>query len=228
MGLAETAFARHLDAIHEARLMMVSDLIPAADVILDLGGANAPLHRMGYPHPFKEMTLVDLPPDSRHEMYAQIEVSEETINGGQVRVLYSDMTQLPMIASGSIDLVWSGESLEHVPEAAGRRMCEEAFRVLKPGGWFCLDTPNGLITRRHAATANLTHIHPEHFIEYAPHHLRAVLSSAGFDIVVQQGIRHMPRTRKSGGFYYEDFLTGAAFSDDLEGSYLQFYACRKP
>lgn len=228
MGLAEQAFARHLEAIHDARLMMVSDLIPPADVILDLGGANAPLHRMGYPHPFKAMTLVDLPPEDRHEMYAQIDVREEVSNGGQVSVLYSDMTQLPMIASASVDLVWSGQSLEHVPEEAGRRMCEEAFRVLKSGGWLCLDTPNGLITRRHAATANLTHIHPEHFIEYKPDDLRAMLVVAGFEIVREQGIRHMPRTRKNGGFYYEDFLTGAAFSDDIDGSYLQFFACRKP
>jgi SAM-dependent methyltransferase len=227
-GFVAKALETHLDAIHQARLMMIGELIPSANVILDLGGANSPLHLMGYPHPFKTMTLVDLPPADRHEMYQSIEMREELVEGREVRILYADMTNLESVESESIELVWSGQSIEHVPREAGVRMCHEAFRVLRPGGWFCLDTPNGLISSIHAATAEQALIHPEHFVEYQPDELHTMLRAAGFSIDAVVGIRHMPRTAKTGAFHYLDFLIGAAFSDDVDGSYIQFFRCQKP
>ncbi len=228
MSLEQVGYDEHLQRIHEARMRIVAELLPAADVILDLGGANAPLHHMGYPHPFSKMTMVDLPPEHRHEMYASIQVSEHSPTGGLVEILYSDMTSLPMIGNESVDLVWSGQSIEHVPEPAGRRMCAEAYRVLRPGGAFCLDTPNGIISSRHARTANLEFIHPEHCIEYRPEDLCAMLIAAGFHVHLRRGVRHMPKTSKGMGFHYSDFVTGDSFSDDMDGSYIQFFHCRKP
>jgi hypothetical protein len=51
-------------------------------------------------------------------------------------------------------------------------MCKAAFRVLKKGGAFCLDTPNRIVTKIHAKTADIEFIHPEHQIEYYPEDLK--------------------------------------------------------
>jgi len=58
-----------------------------------------------------------------------------------VRFLVSDAQCLPL-RDNSFDWIVSCECLEHVPNP--RTMAAEIFRVLKPGGGFCLTTPNHL------------------------------------------------------------------------------------
>ena len=53
------------------------------------------------------------------------------------------MVDLGRYGDGAFDMVYSGQTIEHVTEADGDTVVREAFRVLAPGGWFCLDTPNG-------------------------------------------------------------------------------------
>ena len=217
----------HLFAIHRARLLLVKYLIPAARVIIDLGGANAPLYRMGYPHAFDRLVMVDLPPHERHEDFREVSVERQG-SGGELVLRHGDMTDLSWLQDSSVDLVWSGQSIEHVTQSDANRMCEEAFRVLRPGGHFCLDTPNGIITSIHAATAGLTFIHADHKIEYLPEALETMLLGCGFAVVDKRGICGMPMTSKSGTFIYEDFLLGGAITGDLDSSYIQFFNCVKP
>jgi len=217
----------HLDYIHAVRCRLVRSLLPAASEICDLGGANSPLYRMGYPHAFDRMVMVDLPDEERHQIYGKFELLPDE-GGGKVQVLYANMVHLDHLPSGSFDLVWSGQSIEHVDEADGRQMCAEAFRILRPGGMFCVDTPNGKITRVHAATSGLKFIHPEHKIEYEPAHLAEVIRSAGFEIVDSYGICHMAKTVRTGAFSYEDFRDGIPITENIEDSYIQYYSCRKP
>lgn len=57
------------------------------------------------------------------------------------RVMYSCMDgQRLALADGSIDLVFSFHALEHIPDPA--RALAEMNRVLKPGGAYCIGTPN--------------------------------------------------------------------------------------
>jgi SAM-dependent methyltransferase len=221
------AMELHLYLIHEARLRLVRTLLPAAERILDLGGANAPLYRMGYPHPFRKFVLVDLPPEARHGAYGDAAL-DRTRGTGEVSIHYGDMTKLRCFNDASFDLVWSGESIEHVSRDEGERMCREAYRVLAPGGHFCLDTPNRLITSIHTADVGGGFIHPEHKVEYEPMELRAVLNAAGFDIVAQKGICEMPRTSAERKFRYDDFVLGAPISDNVERAYIQYFHCRRP
>ena len=221
------AIRNHLHYIHLARCRLVRTLLPPAATICDLGGANSPLHLMGYRHPFERMVMVDLPAQERHEIYGRFE--PRSYEGpGMVEVLYANMVHLDALSSNAFDLVWSGQSIEHVDEEDGRQMCAEAFRILKPGGAFCLDTPNGLVSSVHAATSGLTLIHPEHKIEYEPAHLQNLLQEAGFLITDRRGICRMSQTAGSGAFSYEDFRDGEPISDDVEDCYIQFYACQKP
>jgi SAM-dependent methyltransferase len=221
------AMRNHLHYIHMARCRLVRTLLPPAAAICDLGGANSPLHEMGYPHPFERMVMVDLPAEERHQIYGRFE--PRPYDGpGTVEVLYANMVHLDALPANTFDLVWSGQSIEHVDEEDGRQMCAEALRILKPGGAFCLDTPNGLISSVHAATAGLKHIHPEHKIEYEPARLEKLLRDAGFAITARWGICRMPQTATVDSFNYDDFRDGEPISNDLENCYIQYYACRKP
>jgi len=226
-AMAGGVLLNHLHYIHLARCRLVRTLLPPAAAICDLGGANSPLYLMGYPHPFDRMVMVDLPDEDRHQIYGRFELKPHA-GAGKVEVLYANMVHLDMLESESFDLVWSGQSIEHVDEADGRLMCAEAFRILKPGGYFCLDTPNGRISSVHAATSGLKLIHPEHKIEYEPAHLGRMLDEAGFEIVDRQGICHMPETFRTGAFSYDEFRDGEPIFADVDACYIQYYACRKP
>ena len=99
--------------------------------------------------------------------------------------------------------------------------------MLKKGGVFCLDIPNGKITKIHAATAGNEFIHPEHYIEYSPKHLNDVLEETGFTVKQSYGICEMPKTAETGVFHYEDFLFAEQITDDIDNSYIQFHSCIK-
>ena len=75
-------------------------------------------------------------------------------------------------------------------------MAREAFRVLAPGGWFCLDTPNGPVWRlRSDALMN-----EDHEIEYAAGELVAKLERAGFEVTECKGLNLMRRGVAAGVF----------------------------
>lgn len=222
-ALAE-APALHLFAIHRARVELIAAVLPAARRIVDLGGANAPLHECGYAHCFDQLTIVDLPPADRHSEFANRIVESGTSDKGPVRVLYSDMTDLSAIADDSIDLVWSGQSIEHVTRENALRTYREVRRILTREGSFCLDTPNALMTRLHSPHAL---IHPDHKIEYTPAELTRDLVEAGLDIVRSLGVVAMPLTIKRGSIDYRDFLVGAGVMTDLSTAYIQYHECRK-
>jgi len=217
----------HLNLIHRARVHMVSNLLPPGDVILDLGGANCPLYKMGYPHRFKKLYLIDLPPEARCEMYKEVLV-DPNCDGGEVLIRYGDMTELEDFPDESVDFVWSGQSIEHIPYEKGEKMCQAAYRVLKKGGAFCLDTPNRMLTEIHTRDIGGGFIHPEHCIEYHPQQLRELLECTGFEIKHAYGICEMPNTRTSGAFCYEDFICGRQITDEMSSGYIQFFHCVKP
>lgn len=220
------AMDKHLSLIHQARIRLVSTLLPQGDIILDLGGANCPLYKMEYPHKFKKLYMIDLPPDERCDMYKEITV-DTNCDGGEVVIQYADMTELGAFSDESVDFVWSGQSIEHIPLDAARKMCKQVYRVLKPGGAFCLDTPNRLITQIHTAGIGGGFIHPEHFIEYEPIQLSALLKESGFVVKKALGICEMPMTSRNGKFHYVDFLYGKEISHKVEKSYIQYFHCVK-
>lgn len=225
--LRRQAMDEHLNLIHLARVSMVSTLLPKGDVILDLGGANCPLYKMGYPHKFKKLYLIDLPPEARCDMYKEIVVDPDCA-GGEVVIKYGDMTELDAFADNSVDFVWSGQSIEHVPLDAGRKMCAAVYRVLKPGGAFCLDTPNRHITMIHTRDVGGGFIHPEHCIEYEPPQLHRLLEEVGFVVQKALGICEMPSTAQSDNFDYTDFLYGEQITDKIKQGYIQYFHCVKP
>ena len=225
--LTRHAADAHLYLIHRARQIMVRRLLPPADDVLDLGGAAAPLYTFGWTHPFTRMVLVDLAPEARHEAFRDVVLASPT-GAGEVAVHYGDMTRLERYADESFDLVWSGQSIEHVDQDAGRRMTEEALRVLRPGGHFCLDTPNRRVTQIHTRSVGGGFVHPDHKLEYHADDLRELLTACGFEIAAARGVCEMPRTLATGVFEYEDFVLGSVLTDKPEDGYVLYFDGRKP
>lgn len=223
---------RPLDAVHQARMLLFQTRLPAAETIVDLGGAahNEPrgaLLMMGYPHRPRSITILDLPPDDRIGGAEAAEASQEliTAEGIAVRYLYRSMADLDPIADGSTDLVVSGESIEHISEAEAEQVCDQAFRILRPGGAFCLDTPNAHLTRIQSPDRL---IHPEHQKEYYPAEIRAKLERRGFRIVDAAGICPMPESIRSGVFDFAEMTRNVALSNDPDEGYMFFFKAVKP
>ena len=137
------------------------------------------------------------------------------------------MTELGGFPDESVDFVWSGQSIEHVSPENGIKMCQAAFRVLKSGGTFCLDTPNRWLTEIHTRGIGGGFIHPEHCIEYYPEHLKQVLEDAGFVVKNAYGICEMPNTFATGDFSYGDFMYGKQLTDEIDKAYIQYFHCIK-
>jgi len=220
--------------LHALRCDLVRQL-PPAEVIADLGGACATaaegaLLNMGYPHTPREITIVDLPPDTRLGASNFAHLDRESANwvkmgSTRVRYLHQSMSDLSGIADGSVDLVWAGQSIEHVTEPEAVQTLQEVWRVLRPGGSFCLDTPNRDVTRRQFPHAL---IHVEHKAEYTVAQLTQLLTQAGFEIVEVKGLGPMPRTARTRIFQPGELRRNAPLSDQPEISYLIYVQASKP
>jgi predicted SAM-dependent methyltransferase len=53
-----------------------------------------------------------------------------------------DVTRRFPFADNTFDFVYSEHMIEHIPDAGGRTMLEESYRVLKPGGTLRIATPD--------------------------------------------------------------------------------------
>jgi SAM-dependent methyltransferase len=217
------------DRLHEARKEFVKTL-PQAECIVDLGGAcptvlEGALYTNGYPYRARRLIIVDLPFDTR--MIIPRDFQEEKIvrEYGVIEYVHSSMTDLSAIEDGIADLVFAGESIEHVTEDEVDSVIAEARRVLKPGGYFCLDTPNSKLTRIHSPDQ---FIHPEHKVEYTPGELIERLKDGGFVVLETGGICPMPETAETGVFDQTEVFRMPALSDDPDISYCFYAKCQKP
>lgn len=222
-------------ALHGARCLLVQKELPAADTVVDLGGActeslSGALLWMGYPHPVREVTIVDLPPAKRMEVDAYRYAASERVDWMEVgctrvRYLHTSMTDMSALAERSVDMVWAGQSIEHVTRAEADRVFVEAMRVLKPEGPFCLDTVNRALTRLEHP---LGYMHREHKHEYRVPELVKSILEAGFDVKRVLGICPMPRSAQSGRFYPQEILDHAELSEHAETAYCFYVESIKP
>ena len=182
---------------------------------------------MGYPHRPEEVCIVDLPPQQRLGVAGDAApIGDSVLSGGiRVRYLYGSMADLTPFDDGSVDLVWSGESIEHVTEADAEKVVREAYRILRPGGAFCLDTPNAALTRIQSPDEL---IHPEHKKEYRVGEIRDLLIGAGFEVVKEKGICPMPDSLRNGVFSLKELISKRGLSDAPEEGYMFFMYGVKP
>jgi len=224
--------AEPLIALHRSRCLFAQQL-PRAGQILDLGGTHqsseqGALISLGYPYRWDRLVIVDLPPDERHDLYKHMKNGEPVATRlGPVEYSFHSMADLSPFEDNTFDLVYSGQTFEHVPEDVGDTVLAEAFRVLKPGGHLALDTPNGAACRLQLVGTGETVINPDHDIEYDHTTLSNKLIDAGFGIVRELGLTRLPQTFTDGEFHVEELQSIGVFSD-IEHCYFLAYLCEKP
>ncbi len=99
-----------------------------------------------------------------------------------VRWLPETADHMVGVADGSLDLVFAGQTTEHLwsEELAG--FLEEAHRVLGRDGLLVLDSPNRLVTE------HLHWSHGGHTVELSPDEISELVTAAGFRVESMVGI----------------------------------------
>jgi len=214
-------------SLHAGRCAFIQSL-PRAGRIMDLGGTHqrhpqGALVSMGYPYSFEELTIVDLPADERHPIYqAMGDEREVTSPLGPVRYHYSSMVDLSAFADDAFDLVYSGQSIEHVTESDCDKVLAEVRRILRPGGHLAIDTPNARVTRLQQDAF----IDPDHEIEYTAEQLAAKLEYAGFTITESKGLNYAGRSLTAGAFSVEEVAGNAGAFAQARDCYVLTFLCR--
>jgi SAM-dependent methyltransferase len=188
-------------SMHVSRCDFVRGM-PRALRIIDLGGTHqgypdGALVHLGYPYRFDRLVVVDLPPGERHEIYRGGSDGGSVQSPlGPVEFAFHSMTELARYPDASFDLVYSGQSIEHVSQADGETVLGEAHRILVPGGWLCIDTPNGPAWRMKSDQL----MNPDHKIEYSGAQLASAVERAGFEIREHKGLNYMGEALARGRF----------------------------
>ena len=231
MELRDIPYRNLLRSQHQSRCDFVR-LLPRAARILDLGGTDqaddaGALVSMGYPYPFERLVIIDLPEDERHELYGYLATSNTVSTPlGPVEYRYHSMVDLSEYPDASFDLVFSGQTIEHITKDEARKMLGEVRRVLAPGGWFCVDTPNVRATNLMNPDGTLSN--PDHKIEYTIASLTELVRDAGFEVTASYGLNDLGDGFERG--VWDDAVAAARHGvfSDADNCVLIALICRNP
>jgi ubiquinone/menaquinone biosynthesis C-methylase UbiE len=212
---------RAMLALRQARLQLFQNYLPAAEVVVELGEAHASepegtLFAMGYPHTPRELWIVD-PAPARPPFQAE--------RGTSVRFISGPIGDLHVLGSETADLVVASQSIGRVPEEEAGRVFEEVFRILRPGGHFCLDALNA---RLGGLQFPKPFSHPGAKREYEPAELTAKLTRHGFQVEATKGLCPVPVSLAAGRFDADEMERGAAVVRSTENCYAFFVDAVKP
>ena len=99
-----------------------------------------------------------------------------------------------------------------------------AARILRPGGYLALDTPNARVCR----VQQPGYIDPDHDYEYTHAEMTEKLHAAGFEILEAKGLNLAARSVAEGMFSIQEVATRRGLFADIEDCYLLSYLCRTP
>ena len=139
---------------------------------------------------------------------------------------YHSMVDLSPYPDASFDLVFSGQTIEHVTADEAEKMLTEIRRVLVPGGWFCLDTPNRRVTALQLGADVLSN--PDHKLEYTHEHLSALLREAGFAVVHSYGLNLADESLERAHFDVAEVAAKHGVHAEISDCYVLAYMCRTP
>lgn len=219
-----------IEAFHGGRVQWVKSL-PRARRILDLGGTalgspEGALIVMGYPYDFDDLAIVELPVEDRHELYHDQQVAGIRTTQGPVRYIFTSMTDLDEVPDGTVDMVVSAQTFEHITEAEGAVVLDHVRRVLAPGGVLALDTPNRAVTAIECAAGAAEWINPDHKIEYTHAQMLAAFDRAGLRVDLALGIGFMPRAVATRQWDVAELMEHPGLYADIERCYTLAYLAR--
>ena len=134
-----------------------------------------------------------------------VDVAEEPLRRGRVHHPELDLRLVPLegpwpLADASFDVVWAGETIEHVADTAG--WLSELRRVLRSGGSLLLSTPaHGRLLMLRLALSDRSfdaHFDPraDHLRFYNPRTLGRLLEDFGFEDIDVRGAVGPPGARR--------------------------------
>jgi SAM-dependent methyltransferase len=138
-------------------------------------------------------------------MAVGIDVAEEPLRRARARNEALDLRIVPAdgpwpLADASFDVVWAGETIEHVADTAG--WLSEVRRVLRSGGSLLLSTPaHGRLAMLGLAISHRkldAHFDPrgDHLRFYTPRTLRRLLEDFGFEDIDVRAAGGVPGARR--------------------------------
>jgi SAM-dependent methyltransferase len=162
-------------ALHEARTLALADMAPGAMTVLSVG-ANGRWYF-----------------DWFDEFYGQIDrhigvepyMPRPDDLPSNVEWLEADVAGLEGaigVDPASVDLVFSGQNIEHLWPDQMVALLLEANRLLRPGGWLVVDSPNRILTSAYGWSML------EHTVELTPDEAVALFELAGFEVEVMKGL----------------------------------------
>lgn len=159
--------------LHGLRTRELERLPPGAKVVLSGGAAGTwyfEWFESHYPTPIDRHIGVEALAPKPEDLPAHVEW------------VPSSLGDLSAIRTGSVDLVFAGEVIEHLwpDDIAG--FLSEAHRVLRRGAQIAFDSPNRRITQA------IRWFHPEHTVEFTVDEIVELLEMAGFDDVHVRGV----------------------------------------
>ena len=198
--------------------------------ILDLGGTalgsdQGAMVLMGYPYAFDELVVVDLPPDDRNELYKEdSRAPRHADRAGPVQYRYHSMADLTPYPDGRSTSSTSGRASSTCRWRRPTRVLAEAARILRPGGYLALDTPNARVCRiQQPSTSTPTTTTSTRTARWSRSCTRA-----GFEICEAKGLnppsRSVAKERSRSG----EVATDRGLFADIERCYLLSYLCRTP
>lgn len=86
------------------------------------------------------------------------------------------------VATSSVDLLFSGQNIEHLSQQDLTGFLLESSRVLKKDAMLVIDSPNRAVTQHSG------YFHPEHSLELTSDEATALLEAAGFEVLEVRGV----------------------------------------
>jgi SAM-dependent methyltransferase len=121
-------------SVRRVALGLIERLAPDARIVLDAGcGTGGFLAALSA----RRLSVRGVGAD------VSLDALERARGNGVGRLMGASVVELP-VGSGKVDLLVSNDVLQHLPEGADRRAVAEAYRVLRPGGFFCLRSNLGV------------------------------------------------------------------------------------
>jgi SAM-dependent methyltransferase len=89
---------------------------------------------------------------------------------------------LGSIPTGSVDMVFGGQVIEHLWAADVANFLTESHRLLRPEGILALDSPNRSVTEA------IGWRHPQHTVEFSVDEIVVLIEVAGFEVEAVRGV----------------------------------------
>ena len=218
--------------LHGARMAWAAQL-PAAKRVLDIGGSSptvpeGALIELGFAHKPEKLIIFDKPPNEQFwgtPNYSQ--ANTRSFPWGQVQYIHGyaeDILQNDELRDQQFDMIYMGQVVEHIFEDKLPNVLQWIKNHLAPGGRFCFDTPNRLITR--FETGEDRYIDPDHKREYTPDAFESLLKDAGFEIIQQWGILEMPNVVANQRLTVRDYYDGQQLADSPTQGYCFAMMCQ--